>query len=339
MEKKSALRLTESAVMLAFAVVLSMVKLVDLPYGGSVTAFSMLPPLLIAYRYGTRWGLFTALAYSLLQLLMGLKNLNYATSAMAVVAILVLDYVAAFLALGLGGVFRRAGRPQAVALTAGTLLACALRYLCHVISGCTVWAGLSIPDTQALLYSLAYNATYMLPETLITVLGALYLSRVLDFGSETITRTAPPRRRADLAVLLSGLGKAALCGALVWDVAHIAPRLQDAESGNFDITGIAQVNAVALSLITAAGVLLFALLLWLAARVPADHPLCLKPLFRALPLIGVAAAAVFVGVFVCRLIVSGDGTTTQWTQAVVLILCWVAAAVPVAVRTRKKTRT
>lgn len=112
MEKKRALRLTESAIMLAFATILSMVKLVDLPYGGSITAFSMLPILLIAYRYGTGWGLFTAFAHSLLQLLLGMNVLSYATSAGAAVAIILLDYVVAFLVLGLGGIFRRKLRSQ-----------------------------------------------------------------------------------------------------------------------------------------------------------------------------------------------------------------------------------
>ncbi len=175
--KKRALRLTESAIMLAFATILSMVKLVDLPYGGSITAFSMLPILLIAYRYGTGWGLFTAFAHSLLQLLLGMNALSYATSAGAAVAIILLDYVVAFLVLGLGGIFRGKLRSQGAALAAGAILTGALRYICHVISGCTVWAGLSIPDSHALLYSLAYNATYMVPEILITVVGAVYLRR------------------------------------------------------------------------------------------------------------------------------------------------------------------
>ena len=52
--------------MLAFATVLSLIKIVDMPFGGSVTACSMLPILIIAYRYGTKWGLFTAFAASLL---------------------------------------------------------------------------------------------------------------------------------------------------------------------------------------------------------------------------------------------------------------------------------
>ena len=49
-KQKSMLRLVESGLMLAMATVLSLVKVLDLPYGGSITAFSALPLILIAYR-------------------------------------------------------------------------------------------------------------------------------------------------------------------------------------------------------------------------------------------------------------------------------------------------
>ena len=54
MQTSKSIRLTESAIMLAFATVLSLIKIVDMPFGGSVTACSMLPILIIAYRYGTK---------------------------------------------------------------------------------------------------------------------------------------------------------------------------------------------------------------------------------------------------------------------------------------------
>ncbi len=186
------LRLVEGALLLAVATVLSMVKLLDLPYGGSVTACSALPVLLIGYRHGTKFGLFSACVYALLQLLLGTSTLSYFSTPLSIAAVIVLDYVLAFAVLGLGGVFRRAGRDQSAALASGALLVCVLRYVCHVISGCTVWAGLSIPDEAALVYSLAYNATYMLPETLVTVLGAWFFSRCLDVGGEKPRRAAAP---------------------------------------------------------------------------------------------------------------------------------------------------
>ena len=60
---------------------------------------------------------------------------------------------------------------QTASIISGTAFVCFLRYVCHVISGCTVWAGLSIPDSAAFVYSLGYNATYMIPETIITIIG------------------------------------------------------------------------------------------------------------------------------------------------------------------------
>lgn len=120
-------RLTESAIMLAFATVLSIVKILDLPYGGSITACSMLPVLIIAYRHGTGWGLFTALAFGLLQLLLGANNLSYATGAFAAVMIVLFDYIIAFGVLGLGGLFRKIKDPSTgLALAALVTARCAI---------------------------------------------------------------------------------------------------------------------------------------------------------------------------------------------------------------------
>ncbi|MBQ3093658.1 MAG: energy-coupled thiamine transporter ThiT [Clostridia bacterium] len=198
---KTTVRLTESAVMLAVAVVLSLIPVVNMPFGGTVTLCSMLPIVLIAYRHGTKWGLLVGLAGSLLQLLLGLNNLSYATSALAVVAIILFDYVIAFSALGLAGVFRNVCRTQTAALTAGVLLCCVLRYACHFVSGVTVWRDISIPADQAILYSLGYNAAYMVPETIITLAGALALSTSLDLRSDRPRAAKTYQGRALVTVL------------------------------------------------------------------------------------------------------------------------------------------
>ena len=156
MKTNKSLLLTESGIMLACATILSMIEIVRLPYGGSVTLFSMLPVILVAYRRGTLWGLFTAFAFSLLQMLLGLNNLSYGTSAGAVAAIILLDYVVAFTVLGLGGLFRFM-KSQSAGLALGTLLVCVFRYLAHVVVGFTVWRDISIPAAQAVVYSFIYN--------------------------------------------------------------------------------------------------------------------------------------------------------------------------------------
>ena len=67
---KSALttkQLVYSAVAIALAVVCSMIKLFDMPMGGSVTLLSMLFIVLIAYWYGPYVGILTAVAYGLVR--------------------------------------------------------------------------------------------------------------------------------------------------------------------------------------------------------------------------------------------------------------------------------
>ena len=49
--------LVECAILIAIATVLSLFKLLDLPYGGSITLASMLPIVLLSYRHGLVWGL------------------------------------------------------------------------------------------------------------------------------------------------------------------------------------------------------------------------------------------------------------------------------------------
>lgn len=247
-------KLTESAVMLALTLILSYLKLLDLPYGGSITLCSMLPPILIAYRHGMLWGFGMGFANGVLQLLMGMNTLSYATSATAAVAIILLDYIIAFSVSGFGGIFKKIFKNQTASLVLGTALVCALRYVCHVISGCTVWAGLSIPDTKALIYSLAYNATYMLPELIIAVAGAAYLSGAIGFEGETLTRITK-ENMPKKAFYLKAIGALGALAAFIADIILIAPTLQNPETGDFDITGIGSVNFTAVIIIAIAGVI------------------------------------------------------------------------------------
>ncbi len=250
-------KLTECAIMLALATVLSYFKLIDLPYGGSITLFSMLPMIIVAYRHGALWGFGAGLANGLIQLIFGLSTLSYATSAAAAVAIIMLDYIVAFAVTGLGGIFKGLFKKGSTSLAMGTAVACLLRYLCHVISGCTVWAGVSIPDGQAIIYSLVYNATYMLPELIITLIGAFYISGCLSLEGVNIVRIKSPEEKTGGRVL-NIAAFTFLSAAVIADIALISSKLQNADTGEFDITGIANVNFLTVGIITAVGLLLFA---------------------------------------------------------------------------------
>ncbi len=235
MQINKTLRLTETAVMIAAAAVLSLIKIVDMPFGGSVTLFSMLPIAVISYRYGVPWGLLTGLVNALMQMLFGLKNLTYATSTPALIAIIMLDYIVAFLVIGLAGMFRGKIRDHGTALAFGTIISCILRYICHVISGCTVWAGVSIPTSDGLIYSLAYNATYMIPETIVTVVGAFFVANILTLTTTNIKRV--PFKEGAAIKLYTALPISVgiiVCFALICG-------MMQGESG-FDITALASAS-------------------------------------------------------------------------------------------------
>lgn len=229
-------KLVESALMIAIGTVLSIIPIVEMPYGGSVTVASMLPVLLVAYRHGLGWGLGTGLTYAVLQQLLGLKNLTYFTTWQSVVAIILLDYLVAFAVIGLGGLFRRSVKRQNLSLALGGLLTCFLRYVCHVISGATVWAGLSIPTEAALVYSIGYNATYMIPETVVLVLVAYYLGSVLDFRREQPTRMVRGSVSTGYADLTAAIAGLTAIVAVAVDVSLVFANLQHPESGEFDVT-------------------------------------------------------------------------------------------------------
>ena len=175
-------RLAECGIMLALAVVLNEFTPIKLPYGGSVTFFSQLPIVIISYRHGVKWGLFTGFAMGIIEMMFGLANFSYVTGIVAYLILIFADYVIAFSSLGLGGIFRGTIKNQALSLAAGGALVSVIRFLCHFISGATIWGGYA-EDTPVLIYSLTYNGSYMLPELIITVVGALILGSLLDLRS------------------------------------------------------------------------------------------------------------------------------------------------------------
>ena len=170
-------RLCVSGIMIALSTVLSLITIIKMPMGGSLTPVSMLPVCMIAIIYGTKWGLCTSLAYALVQLILDFASaLSWGLSVPALVACFVFDYLLAFTMLGFAGVFRKKG---AWGIPAGVALACVLRFICHVISGSTVFA-VWMPEewSNPVLYSLAYNGLFMAPELVLTAGAAFALSKI-----------------------------------------------------------------------------------------------------------------------------------------------------------------
>ena len=252
--------LVECAIMIALATVLSMIKLAELPYGGSITIASMLPIAIIAYRRGMGWGLGSAFVYGVVQQLLGLNSLSYVTTWQSIVAVILLDYIVAFTVIGFAGIFRNKIENQALGLTLGCVFVSILRYICHVISGATVWAGLSIPTQAALSYSFVYNATYMLPECIILAVTAAYIGSVIDFREEKLKRVVKSDTKAYSPAINVVAGLVA-AGAVIYDAVEVFSHLQNAETGEFDITGLAAVNWTAFIAVTVSAVVVAVLLL------------------------------------------------------------------------------
>lgn len=201
-KKQSTTRiLVECALLVAVASVLCIFpKFKFLPFGGSITICSMLPIVLISYRRGFKWGLLAGLAFAGIQMLTGFEAAGF--SVFSILMIVLFDYVVAFTVLGLGGVFRNKLKKPGAELALGSVVVLLLRYLCHVISGYFVWGeyagwffgeagtfGQSVLEhisgnTLAFVYSLVYNATYMLPEMIITGIVALLIGRFALYGIE-----------------------------------------------------------------------------------------------------------------------------------------------------------
>ena len=170
------LRLVESAVMLGLATALSMVKIFQMPLGGSVTLCSMLPVMLIAYKYGTKWGLLTGVTSGLIRLLLAIgRALSWGLTPTALAVSFVVDYFLAFAMLGFAGMFGKGLKKY----VAGMCTAVVLRFACHVVSGVTAYASWLPKDWQGhlFLYSLAYNGQFLLPDFAICLAVALMLYR------------------------------------------------------------------------------------------------------------------------------------------------------------------
>lgn len=153
--------MVETAVLVGAALALSMIRLVRLPQGGSI-GIDMLPIFLLAFRRGGKVGLMGGALFGLLKLI---------TDPFVIHPVqLLLDYPIPFAALGVAGFFRND-------ILTGVTVGTTLRYVVHVISGVVFFAEYAPEGTPALLYSLLYNGSYLLPEAVLVAV-ILYLLQV-----------------------------------------------------------------------------------------------------------------------------------------------------------------
>lgn len=149
------------AVAIALAYVCSYVHIFKLPFGGSVTLFSMLFIVLIGYWYGPKVGILAGLAYGILQFLQEPYVLNFVQVCC--------DYVLAFAALGISGFFRN----RKHGLIKGYIAGIIGRGVFHTIGGYLFWMSYmpeNFPKSLSAIYPIVYNYSYILAEGIITII-------------------------------------------------------------------------------------------------------------------------------------------------------------------------
>ncbi|MCR5255384.1 MAG: energy-coupled thiamine transporter ThiT [Acetatifactor sp.] len=151
-------QLSFCAMAVALGTVLSYIKLYHFPTGGSITLLSMLVICLPGYFYGLSAGILTGIAYGVLQMMIDPYILFPAQ--------MVIDYILAFGAMGLSGLFSG----KKFGLVKGYITAVLGRYVFAVLSGYLFFGAYAWEGWNPLTYSLAYNAIYIFSECAITLI-------------------------------------------------------------------------------------------------------------------------------------------------------------------------
>ncbi len=168
--------LVEAAMLLALSMILSYIKVYELPQGGSIT-LEMLPIVVLALRHGTKWGCFSGMVFGLLQMILGFSNVMYCNTLLAMIGCILLDYLVAFTALGLAPAFANMMKNRVVGYTVAAVIVGFLRFVCSFLSGWLLWGSYAPEGMGAVVYSFVYNASYMIPNIIILAVVIAILAK------------------------------------------------------------------------------------------------------------------------------------------------------------------
>lgn len=174
------LAMVEGALMVALTVVLDLLPLPSWPQGGSITV-AMIPVIYYSYRRGARWGLMAGLVHAAVQMLLGWYAPPAGTIWATLLCIL-LDYVLAFALLGGAELISRpfGKRFRLIGYGVGALCVTLIRFVCSFLSGVLLWGSYAPEGMNVWIYSLGYNASYMIPNAILTTVLTVVLCLAVD---------------------------------------------------------------------------------------------------------------------------------------------------------------
>lgn len=181
--------LAESAVMVALSIAIFAVSdLMPWPfaYGGGFSIFGQVPIILVSYRHGIKNGLAASTVLAVFEMMMGYKNFSYVTGLAAYLIVAFADYIIAFGCLGLGGMFKGKLKNQSLELAVGGTVVCIIRFICHFISGVTIWKSYCPEGMAVEVYSFFYNGSYMAVELAMTVIGLLAVGKIFKLNKKNL---------------------------------------------------------------------------------------------------------------------------------------------------------
>ena len=172
MNKKRILLLVEVAIFTALALLLDILPLSFKIWaqGGSIS-FAMIPVFLVAFRWGIKGGFLSGFLWGVLQLATGTAFILTPVQAL-------IDYLFAFTLIGSAGVFANviqqavkagATKKYMFYITAGTFIGTFLRFIAHFIAGIAFFDS-AVEGQPVWIYSLIYNASYMVPAFILSVI-------------------------------------------------------------------------------------------------------------------------------------------------------------------------
>lgn len=171
--------ITYASICIAMSFALSYLRIVEMPQGGAITIASLLPLMIYAYAFGAKKGVLAGCIYGILQAVQDPYILHPAQ--------FILDFPAPFACIGLTGIFSSAKNfdkyPQ-IKFALGAITAGAGRFIMHFISGIFAFGTFAPENQPVILYSLSYQALYVLPDLLICIIVGIALFSSKSFANQ-----------------------------------------------------------------------------------------------------------------------------------------------------------